>query len=244
MRTGVVVCACIAAAFAMSDEVRAPLTNDDVIRLLKAGFEEEVVLQAIDMCPRRFDLSRAALADLRKTGVPESVIAAMSAKPSIAQHVRLLDPAVYVKRGDVYALVEAEPIAWQATAPRVAAGDLAHVTLVGRVENLMSHLSLTGPAELLIVASPGTSAAQYQILRAAEKDDLREFRADAAVRNGVLLGLSGKPPVTAAVDGSFDLGVRVLLGSLARGEYGVVPPGLLSGGRVREQGTIYTFRIE
>jgi hypothetical protein len=245
MREGVVVCVCIAVAFAMSDEVRAPLTNDDVVRLVKAGFGETLVLQAIDINPHKFDLSRDALANLRKAGVAEAVIAAMSAKrPGTAEHLPLLDPAVYVKRGDVYALVDGEPIAWRVAASDASAGDLIHITLAGYVANLMSHLSLTGPAELLIVTPPGTSASEYLVLRGAEKDDTREFRAEGAVRNGALLGLSGKPFVSAPTDATFDLGVRVLLGSLPRGEYGVVPPGVVSGGRVISHGTIYTFRIE
>lgn len=234
------VCVCIAVAFAMSDQVRPPLTNEDVIALFKAGFSEPVILQAIEINTPHFDLSATALKDLKNAGAGEAVIAAMAASRSASQHLRLLDPGVYVKRGDAWALVEAEPVAWQVRGAESSRGQVLRASLTGRVENRTSHLSLTGPAELLIVAEPGASAADYQILRADDREDYREFRADAAVRGDVILGLSGSPYVTAVRDNTFDLGVRVLLGTLRKGEYGVVP----QLRRSTPDGRIYTFSID
>jgi hypothetical protein len=111
-----------ATAFAKPEEASRPLTNDDIVNLLRAGFSEPVVLQAVQINSSKLDVSRQALASLRAAGVGEAVIAAMSADRSRPEHSRLLDPGVYVKRGDVYAIVEAVPVTCkaQASAP---AGD-------------------------------------------------------------------------------------------------------------------------
>jgi hypothetical protein len=233
---------CAAIAFATTDRVRAPLTNEDIVKLVRAGFDQAIVLQAIDINPPGFDLSPHALASLRKAGVSDAVIAAMSGVRSATEHVRLLEPGVYVKRGATYVLVQTEPVAWRVSTDK--SYDLTRLTLAGRVQNRHSLLPLTGPAELLIVPPPGTFASEYRILRADEKNGWREFRAEAALKHGVMLGVSGKPPVSAAVDETFDLGVRVLLGSLPKGDYGVLPPGLFSSGRLVEEGTIHTFSVE
>jgi hypothetical protein len=240
MGRALAVCVCIAVAFAMSDEVRPPLTNDDVISLFKAGWGEPVLLKAITISRRHFDLSPGALASLRKEGLSETVIAAMRSGRTPTPHLRLLEPGVYVKRGDVYALVEPEAITWQGQSAEEAAGQVTRSTFVGRVDARNTHLSLTAPAELLFVSADSEPAAQYHLLRAEVKEDYREFRVEALCKGGVLLALSGKSAVPAVLDDTFDLGVRVLLGSLHRGEYGVVP----LGGRFSPDGRIYTFSIE
>jgi hypothetical protein len=120
------------------------------------------------------------------------------------------------------------------------------VALVGRVENRSGWLRLSAPAELLIVCSPGASASRYQLLKAEVKRDWREFRAEAALHDDRLLGL-GAPSGQSLVferDKTFDLGVRLILTSLQKGEYGLVPPGVIVGGKVLPAGRIYTFSLE
>jgi hypothetical protein len=233
---------CVATVFANPEDAPRPLTNDDVVNLIRAGFAEPVVVQAVQTNPSRFDLSGEALASLRAAGVGEAVIAAMSGDRSQPEPLRLLEPGVYVKRSDAYAIVEAEPIVWktQASAP---AGDFTRLILAGNLDHRNSRMALRLPAELLIVAPPGVSSAGWQLLRADEKQDSREFRAEAALRGGVLLGLSGRTTVPATLDKTFDLGVRVLLGSVRKGEYGLIPPGSVQSGAAA-QGRIYTFSIE
>ena len=57
-----------------ADKLRAPLTNEDVIALVKAGFRDALVVHAINSGDTRFDVSSEALDALRRAGVGESVI--------------------------------------------------------------------------------------------------------------------------------------------------------------------------
>jgi hypothetical protein len=54
-----------------------PLTNDDVIQMVKAGFDEATTITAIDAANPGFDTSVQGLLALKAAGVGEKVIAAM-----------------------------------------------------------------------------------------------------------------------------------------------------------------------
>jgi hypothetical protein len=56
-----------------------PLTNQAVIKLVKAGFKEKTVIAIIVSKPAGFDLSPEKLVELKKSGVSEPVILAMLA---------------------------------------------------------------------------------------------------------------------------------------------------------------------
>jgi hypothetical protein len=60
------------------DAANAPMTNADVISLHRAGLSSEIIVNAVGQAPsRRFDLSPAALLELKSAGVGEAVILAM-----------------------------------------------------------------------------------------------------------------------------------------------------------------------
>lgn len=229
-----------------SDRVRDPLTNNDVICLVTAGFPERVVLTAVEMNRSAFDLSPDAIRQLRTAGVGETVISAMlKSTVSPTPHLGLLDPGVYVRKGEVYDLVNAEAVTWRVNQrARANGGTFTRLVIHGRVENPRSWLTVSRAAELLIVCPPGRTAAEYQLVRAAVGDDSREFRIDAAVRNGELVALASAEEIPVQTDNQFDLGVRLFVASLRAGEYGLVPPGLVADGRVVPGGIVYTFAIE
>lgn len=56
------------------------LTNQDVIKMVKAGLSPEIVVQTIKSSNNSFDISADALIVLKKEGVPDSVIQAMVAR--------------------------------------------------------------------------------------------------------------------------------------------------------------------
>lgn len=67
---------------------KSPLTNKDVISMVKGGLAESTIVLAIQHSPTQFDTSPQALIELRGQGVPEKVLNAMlsagSGKPSVA----------------------------------------------------------------------------------------------------------------------------------------------------------------
>jgi len=72
----------------------APMTNDDVIKLVKGGLGDATVLQAIDGAEPGFDTSPDGLVKLKQGGVSEAVIQRILAKRSGAAIGGLLGYAV------------------------------------------------------------------------------------------------------------------------------------------------------
>lgn len=63
------------------------LTNDDVIKLLKSGLGEEVVVAKINASATKFDTSAEALVKLKTDGATDRVIAAMIGRDAFEQDV-------------------------------------------------------------------------------------------------------------------------------------------------------------
>jgi hypothetical protein len=56
------------------------LDNDAIVKMILGGLKEDTVVRVIETRPGRYILTKDALLGLRAAGVPQSVIAAMSAK--------------------------------------------------------------------------------------------------------------------------------------------------------------------
>ena len=64
-----------------SQEGAAPLSNQDVLRMVEAGFAPETILAMIKTSPCDFVTTPAALQHLKEEGVPDAVILAMVMSP-------------------------------------------------------------------------------------------------------------------------------------------------------------------
>jgi hypothetical protein len=69
----------LAAGDGVAQEV---LTNDGVVKMVKAGLPESVIIQKIRTSERKFDTSTDALVRLKSAGVPDKVIEAMMGAPA------------------------------------------------------------------------------------------------------------------------------------------------------------------
>jgi len=58
----------------------APLTNDAVVKLVKANFKEKTIITIIGSRATRFDLSTERMIELKRSGVSERIILAMLAR--------------------------------------------------------------------------------------------------------------------------------------------------------------------
>ena len=74
-------------AAAAGQSAKAVLTNDDVEQMLSAGLTEDVVVQAISANAVHFDVSPAALLELKKVNVSDKVVQAMLAAESKKREV-------------------------------------------------------------------------------------------------------------------------------------------------------------
>jgi len=67
-------------AFALQGGSTAAMTNEDVIKMSKAGLAEDVIITAIRQAPRRnFDLTANGLIELKLGKVPDAIVRAMQA---------------------------------------------------------------------------------------------------------------------------------------------------------------------
>jgi hypothetical protein len=66
-------------------EAGESLDNDAVVKMILAGLKEDTVTRVVETRPGKYVLTQDALAGLKAAGVPQNVIAAMSAKMN-AQH--------------------------------------------------------------------------------------------------------------------------------------------------------------
>src|SRR5712692_393664 len=82
---------------ALTAQQKNPLTNADVIKMVKAGLAETTIVAAISANDTQFDLSSAGLQGLNQAGVTSKVIRAMLAaeakKKSAAEAAENATPA-------------------------------------------------------------------------------------------------------------------------------------------------------
>src|SRR5262245_4686260 len=76
-------CFCLAALLCCSASLslgqNKVFTNDDLLKMVKAGFKEETIIEAIRANEPRYDTSVEALVTLKNAGVSERVISTMLA---------------------------------------------------------------------------------------------------------------------------------------------------------------------
>ncbi|MGA3185861.1 MAG: hypothetical protein ABSF22_02015 [Bryobacteraceae bacterium] len=58
-----------------------PLTNENIVTLAKAGFDEQFILQLVRTSPTNFDTSVQGLVGLKQAGVSEQLIKMMAMPP-------------------------------------------------------------------------------------------------------------------------------------------------------------------
>jgi hypothetical protein len=72
---------CAALLLAQEKQQSKPLENADIVQMVQNRFDEDTLLTVIDVNDTHFDVSPAALIELKKAGVSDKVIRAMLAAP-------------------------------------------------------------------------------------------------------------------------------------------------------------------
>src|ERR1700688_94361 len=78
----VIACFLTTAAMALPQQPQKPLTNDDVVKMVKAGLPEGTIVSAIQATATNFDISPDALISLKNAGATQPVMDAMIAAES------------------------------------------------------------------------------------------------------------------------------------------------------------------
>jgi len=230
------------AAFSQSNK---PLTNDDVVQMVKGGFDETTTIAAINASEPNFDTSVQALLALKAAGVSEKVISAMlnaakkkteatrpmaaaaAATPTTAANPDVPDDVgVYTKIKGALAEMYAEVVSWKSggVGKSMLTGGFTKGHVNATVSGPKSKLQLGTPIEIVIKCVEGVTPSEYMLLKLDEKGDRREFR---AVTGGVYHSSSGleKDALKFDFQKVAPRTYKILLTGLKKGEYGFLPPG-------------------
>ena len=242
-----VVCFAIAAQQAMN--------NDAVIKMVKAGLSDDLIVTTIKDSPGTYDTSVNGLIALKQAGVSDTVVGAMVAKATAPAATATRDSGRPAGIDDVGVYYLDKSGAWQMLEPEIinfktggvlksiASEGIVKGDVNGHVPGKHAQRVLTFPATLAVYVPEGVDIAEYQLLRLRVNSNNREFR---SVTGGVFHASGG-----ASRDGvpftPQKLAPRVykivLDQPLGKGEYGLLPPGSYSSSNMASGGKIYAISI-
>ena len=234
------------------------IDNDTIIRMAKAGLDDSILIQTINLQPGHYDVTPDDLIALKNAGVSQQVIAAMQAHGTgldirtkhqitggnlTAQSMGIDDIGVYYKdKNGEWIPLKIERVVFKSggTLKSLATHGIISRDMNGHIEGAKSPLKLPTGVEILIYAPQGTESTEYDFLRFREHSDNREFR---TLTGGVFHSESGAdrdeiefhPKKIAPQMYTFTVPIDI-----EKGEYGVLPP---ASAGLQGTGKIFTFSI-
>jgi hypothetical protein len=242
------------------------MNNEAVIKMVKAGLSEDLVVSSIKSQPGAFTTTPDDLIALKSAGASDKIIAAIiekGAAGSAAGAPFTTPPAqkaatatatgaspvnevgVYFKKGETWTDLPPEVVNFKTGGVLKSIGTAGIVKgdVNGHVNGNHSKTQLKSPVELLVYTSEGTAITEYQLLRLREQKDSREFR----TVTGGLMHVSGGATRDLIPFESKKIAPRtyeIMLPNLGGGDFGLLPPAggdsTSSSGRI---GKIYSFRL-
>jgi hypothetical protein len=220
------------------------LNNDSVIKLVRSGLSEDLVVSIVKNQPGKYTLNAEDIISLKNVGVSEKIISAMLAKATTEPDLPKQLGIYWRKRGN-WIQVMPEVINWQTGGALKHVGTLGIVKgdVNGRVYGEHSQTNVGTPTEFLFRLPEGTEITEYQLLRLHEHGKAREFR---TVTGGVFHASGGGTRDLIPFDFKriADQTFAVSLSDMKVGEYGFLAPGAaLSSHASAQLGKIYSFRV-
>jgi hypothetical protein len=116
-----ILCLLLALTFATAQSERTPLSNKDVVSMIKAKLGDETILNAIEAQPSRFDISASGLLTLKKEGASPKIIDAVVSATTINTRTAASGTAGNSRSSGAIEQSPAELAAEQAADPRLKA---------------------------------------------------------------------------------------------------------------------------
>lgn len=238
---------------------QAPMTNDSIKKMVKAGLSDDIVISTIKSQPAKYSTTPDDLIALKAAGVSDRVISALVGKTSggaVSESVApppaasnntapVSEVGVYFKKDEGWADLAPEVVNFKTggVLKNIGSAGIVKGDVNGHVNGEHSKTVLKTPFELLVYTSEGVAITEYQLLRLRAQKDSREFR---TVTGGVM-HVSGGQTRDAIAFESKKIAPRTYqigLPNLTAGDFGLLPPAsadaTASSGRI---GKIYSFRI-
>ena len=241
------------------------LNNDGVLKLLKAGLSEDLVISTINASPAAYDTSANGIVALKTAGASDKVIAAIvvrasagSASPvaaiaagTAAAAASTLPPGIddvgvyYKDKTGVWVSLQPEIVNFKTggVLKSIATNGILKGDMNGHVNGAHAAQKGTLPFTLAVCVASGVDIAEYQLLKLRENSSSREFR---SVTGGVFHASGGAKRDMIEFHAT-KLAPRVyqitLEQSLGKGEYGLLPPGATSSSNMASGGKLYSISI-
>ncbi len=236
------------------------MNNDAVIKLVKAGLSDDLIVSTINASAGSYDTSANGLIALKSAGASDKVITAIVMKNSGAAPAVQAGPATPSTGlppgiDDVGVYYKDKSGAWSPLLPEIvnfktggvlkglATGGMVKGDINGHIVGAHARTSTTFPVVLAVYVPEGTAITEYQLLRFRASGDSREFR---SVTGGVL-HVSGGATRDAIEFQADKIAPRVyqitLQPSTGKGEYGLLPPGSYGSSNMGSSGKIYSVSI-
>ena len=245
------------------------LNNDAIIKLVKAGLSDDLIVTTINASPGSYDASANGLIALKQAKVSDKVVAAIVLKASGAAPASAPGPGPASTTGapaananglppgidDIGVYWKNQTGAWVSQLPEIvnfessgklkdiASAGIVKGNLNGRIAGSRSRLNATFPVTFAVYLPETVEITEYQLVRLHTNADTREFLSAAG---GVLHTSAGA--TKDAIDFQPEkiaprLYQITLPASTGKGEYGLLAPGTASSSNKESSGKIYTVSV-
>jgi len=237
-------------AIALSQET---LSNESVIKLVKSGMGEPLILSIIRQQPGNYSMSADDLVKLKESGVSERIISAMLSRgrgptptaaaegtPTTGSRATINQPGIYYKKNGEYFELVAEDVAWQekGAMKNIMSAGIVKKDLKGTIPGPSSRNFLNHPIEVVFGLESGQSINDFLLIPMKANKGERTFLVGPVnSKSGVAKGA-----IPFGVEKVGDTQFRLVLQSpLSPGEYGILRTSAVGS----DTGTskIYTFRL-
>lgn len=239
------------------------LSNDTIIKMSKAGLEDNVLIATIRGAAGSYDTSPDGLIALKTAGVSQRVITVMQARKSglgdrdpagtnaVAIGPSPLAPGIdeigafYKDKDGQWQPLKTERVQFRSSGwlKNAASDGLIKQDENGHLDGSRSPLVLNTGVQIMLYTPVGTQAEEYDFIRFHEHSSSRDFR----VKTGGLFHsetgsqrdeIEFKPERI-----SKDMYVFTVPADIQKGEYGLLPPGSSNVPGLSNAGKIFTFSI-
>jgi hypothetical protein len=240
-----------------------PMNNEGIVRLVKSGMTEDLILNVIQQQPGSYVFGAADLVALKDASVSEKIIAAMLAKgkgepatgmgapagarpdsartvSTAGQRSSISGPGLFYKKGNEYFELLTEDVEWKTSGAmkNIVSAGIVKKELNGSIPGASSRNFLTNPMEIVLSPPPGTTVNSYILLPMKPNKGRREFNVGPVnQKSGVAKGA-----IPFGVEKVGENMLRMVLQTpLAPGEYGILTA--TPADSSNEGSKMYTFRI-
>ncbi len=243
---------------------QAALDNDAVIKLMKAGLSDDLIISTISSQPGNYNTTADGIIALKSAGASDKVVAAIvtkasgggaaAAPPAAAAPATASGLPAGIDEVGVY--YQDKSGAWVALMPEVvnfktggvlksfATNGIIKGDINGHIPGPHAKTALTLPVVFAVYVQEGTAITEYQLLRLRPSNGAsREFR---SVTGGVIHASGGAARDSVEFE-SKRIAPRVyqvtLKADAGKGEYGLLPPGAVSSSNMASGGKMYTVSV-